>query len=148
MPDPVAAAVLDGPRKTPGRDEISWEGVIENQTFEPWHWQITEDGNAQYAAEVADHLPVFRHCAHPHWLLSTANRALTREYRMPVWIHVGSDVRHRALLKVGDTVEVSAVLMEKWRKKGHEFLRLYVAYRRGGQLATEIFHTAIFKVAT
>jgi urease accessory protein UreH len=37
--------------------------------------------------------------------------------------------------------------MEKWRRKGHEFLRLYVAYRRGRELTTEIFHTAIFKVA-
>jgi acyl dehydratase len=148
MPEPVAASVLDGPRKATGRVEITWEAVVENEAFEPWHWQITEDGNAQYAAEVADHLPVYRSCAHPHWLLSTANRALTREYGMPAWIHVGSDIRHRALLKVGDTVEVRAVLMEKWRKKGHEFLRLYVAYSRGHELTTEIFHTAIFKVAT
>lgn len=147
MPEPVTAAVLDEPRRTAERAEISWEAVVENETFEPWHWQITEDGNAQYAAEVADHLPIYRLCAHPHWLLSTANRALTREYAMPAWIHVGSGVRHRALVKVGDTVEVRATLMEKWRRKGHEFLRLYVAYRRGRELTTEIFHTAIFKVA-
>ena len=67
---------------------------------------------------------------------------------MPAWIHAGSDVRHRALVKVGDTVEVRAALTEKWRRKGHEFLRLYVAYGRGRKLTTEIFHTAIFKVAT
>lgn len=147
LPEPVSTIVLSGAHKARERAEISWETVIENETFEPWHWQITEDGNAAYAAEVSDNLPVYRLCAHPHWLLSTANRALTREYLMPAWIHVGSDIRHRALLKVGDTVEVSAVLMEKWRKKGHEFLRLYVAYRRGQVLTTEIFHTAIFKVA-
>ena len=134
----VDQEVLDGPRKASGRVEISWETLVENETFEPWHWQITEDGNAAYAAEVADNLPVYRLCAHPHWLLSTANRALTREYQMPAWIHVGSEIRHREILKVGDTVEVSAVLMEKWRKKGHEFLRLYVAYRKGQELTTEI----------
>jgi acyl dehydratase len=140
-------AVFNAPAKSRERREISWEAVVEGQPFEPWHWQITEDGNQTHAREISDTLPIYRTCAHPHWLLSTANRALTREYIMPAWIHAGSEIRYRTLLRIGDAVEVKAVPLEKWRRKGHEFVRLYLAYHRNGTLATEIFHTAIFKVA-
>ena len=37
--------------------------------------------------------------------------------------------------------------LEKWERKGHQFVRLYVAYHRDEILTTEIFHTAIFRVA-
>lgn len=140
-------ALFDPPARDGEREEIVWSAVVENQPFEPWHWQVTEDGNRTHADEISDELPIYRTLAHPHWLLSIANRALTREYVMPAWIHAGSELRFRELLRVGDAVEVKAVPLEKWRRKGHEFVRLYLAYYRGGTITTEIFHTAIFKVA-
>jgi acyl dehydratase len=66
---------------------------------------------------------------------------------MPAWIHVGSEIRFHAQLKVGDTVEVRAVPLEKWERKGHQFVKLYLAYLRGSEITTELFHTAIFRVA-
>jgi acyl dehydratase len=147
LPPAEDQACFDAPTRPRERVEISWDSVVENQPFEPWHWQITEDGNHTHAAEIADALPIYRTCAHPHWLLSIANRCLTREYIMPAWIHAGSEVRFRSPLHIGDAVQVDAVPLEKWRRKGHEFIRLYIAYHRNGTLATEIFHTAIFKVA-
>jgi acyl dehydratase len=140
-------SVFDAPCKSRERPEISWDTVIEGQPFETWHWQITEDGNQTHASEISDALPIYRSDAHPHWLLSMANRALTREYVMPAWIHAGSEIRLRELLRVGDAIEVKAVVLKKWRSKGHEFIRVYLAYHRAGTLTTEIFHTAIFKVA-
>src|SRR5690606_26592067 len=103
--------------------KMTWAPVIEGQPFSPWHWQIIEDTNHTSAERVSDDLPVYRTAAHPHWLLGIANRALTREYVMPAWIHVGSDIRFRRLLKVGDTVEVRAVPLEKWERKGHQFVK-------------------------
>ena len=47
---------------------------------------------------------------------------------------------------VGDEVEVRTVPVQKWRKKGHEFVELHVAYVVGETVKTEIAHTAIFKV--
>ncbi len=134
-------------RKPAERVDMTWPNVVEGQPFLPWHWQITEDGNHTYASQVFDHQPLYRTAAHPHWLLGIANRALTREYVMPAWIHVGSTVRFRKLLRVGDTVEVRAVPLEKWERKGHQFVKLYLAYVHGESIATEIFHTAIFRVA-
>ncbi|MEQ8858645.1 MAG: hypothetical protein RIC56_08355 [Pseudomonadales bacterium] len=147
LPDPQSQAVFQAPQKPPQRIEMVWDNVVEGQPFAPWHWQITEDENRTYADRVDDHQIIYRTAAHPHWLLGVANVALTREYVMPAWIHVGSQIRFRELLKVGDTVEVRAVPLEKWERKGHQFIKLYVAYVLGDDITTEIHHTAIFRVA-
>jgi acyl dehydratase len=139
--------MFDAPAKRHERIEMTWDTVVPDQPFEPWHWQITEDGNATFAQRVDDDLPAYRHAAHPHWLLGIANLALTREYVMPAWVHVGSEVRFRELLKVGDTVEVRTVPLEKWERKGRQFLKLYLTYTRGQTVVTEILHTAIFRMA-
>jgi acyl dehydratase len=147
LPPPQDATCFAAPPKSPERVEMTWETVRPLQPFNPWHWQITEDLNRTFAQQVADDLPIYHEAAHPHLLLAMANRALVREYVMPAWIHVGSEVRLRRLLKVNETVEVRAVPLEKWERKGHQFVRLYVTYTRDDELATEIFHTAIFRVA-
>ena len=66
---------------------------------------------------------------------------------MPAWIHTGSEMRFRKLLRVGAEIEVRAVPLEKWERKGHQFIKLYVAYVVRDEIAAEIFHTAIFRVA-
>ena len=147
LPSPMDVTCFASPPKSPERVEMTWETVRPLQPFNPWHWQITEDLNRTFAQQVADDLPVYHEAAHPHLLLAMANRALVREYVMPAWIHVGSEIRLRRLLKVNETVEVRAVPLEKWERKGHQFVRLYVTYTRDAELATEIFHTAIFRVA-
>ena len=148
LPDAADQAPLARAPKAAGRPDIVWDNVTEGEPFAPWHWQITEDGNAAYAEQIDDQLAVYRTAAHPHWLLGIANSALTREFVMPAWIHVGSEIRFRELLRVGDTVEVRTLPLEKWERKGHQFLKLYLAYHRDGTLTTEIFHTVIFRVAS
>jgi acyl dehydratase len=145
--DLQSQAVFDAAPKPAERIEMAWDTVVEGQPFSAWHWQITEDANRTFAERVDDELPVYRTAAHPHWLLGIANRALTREYVMPAWIHVSSEIRFHELLKVGDTVKVRAVPLEKWERKGHQFVKLYLVYQRDSEITTEIFHTAIFRVA-
>ena len=85
---------------------------------------------------------------HPHLLLSLANTALMNEYVMPTWIHASSNIVHHRALKADETITIRSVTTDKWQKKGHEFIKLWVTYWRDGELTTEIDHTAIFKVAT
>ncbi len=139
--------VFDASPREAERVEMAWDTIKPWEPFPDWHVQITEDGNKTYTEQISDPLQQYRYLAHPHWLLGIANRALTREYEMPAWIHVGSDIRLRSLVRVGDTLTVRAVPLEKWERKGHQFIKLYVAYLRGPTLTTEIFHTAIFRVA-
>ncbi len=98
----------------------------------------------------SEKLPKRREAAlvHPHGWLNIANRALTRRYLLPAWMHVGSDFRLHQPIRVGDSVDVRAVPTNKWRRKGHEFLDLTLAFVVGGTVAMEIRHTAIFKIAT
>lgn len=147
LPAPMDPTCFAAPRKPRERVEMTWDTVQPMEPFTPWHWQITEDLNQTFTRQVADDLPIYHEAAHPHWLLAVANQALVREYVMPAWIHVGSEIRMHKALKVNETVEVRAVPLEKWERKGHQFIRLYLSYTRDDELTTEIFHTAIFRVA-
>lgn len=149
LPTPEAPSIFDGDVKNNGRPEIAWDTIVVNEPFPAKEVTITEEINKTYASQVADSLPIYDEgYVHPHFLLSSANTALVDEYVMPTWIHVGSETRHRQAVKVGDTITVKSVPLEKWQKKGHEFIRLYVSYWRDGELTTDIMHTAIYKVAS
>jgi acyl dehydratase len=143
--DPCAQLVSS---ETVDRMEISWESVQVGRLFPTYTWIPDVAHNREYAARLDDDTDLFgRGVLHPHAILSQANQALVRRYIMPAWIHTGSEIRFRRLLRVGDVVEVRAVPVEKWEKKGHQFIKLYIAYVVCGVVATEIWHTAIFRVA-
>lgn len=141
-------AQLGGAQGPEDRVEIAWDTVHVDEPFAMYLWKPDEALNREYAARVADDTELFRQgVLHPHAILSQANQVLVRRFVMPAWIHTGSEVRFRRLLRVGDAIEVRAVPLEKWERKEHQFIRLYVAYVVGGEVATEIWHTAIFRVA-
>jgi acyl dehydratase len=143
-----ARAKLSYPSKPQERVEISWDTVVIDQPFTLFVWRPDEAHNRDYAARLDDSTAIFQQgVIHPHAILSQANQALVRRYIMPAWIHTGSEIIFRKLLRVGDVIEVRAVPMEKWERKGHQFIKLYIAYVVGDSVATEIHHTAIFRVA-
>lgn len=141
-------AHMAGPREPDARVEITWDTVHVDEPFARYVWKPDDALNREYAARVADETEVFRQgVLHPHAILSQANQVLVRRFVMPAWIHTGSELRFRKLLRVGDEIEVRAVPLEKWERKGHQFIKLYVAYVVLDEIAAEIFHTAIFRVA-
>ena len=146
LPEVATPGCFDNPPKHPARVDIAWDNVVPEQPFTSWQWQVTAEGNRTIADQIADELPLYDTYAHPHWLQSIANQALSREYIMPAWLHVGSEMRFRQALLVGANVSVRSVPLEKWQKKGHEFIKIYVAFERDDDVTTEIVHTAIFKV--
>ena len=148
QPAPAPQAHLRGDTTHGTRVEITWDNVRVNEPFAAYSWIPDELHNLEYAARVEDDTPLFTHgLLHPHAILSQANQALVRHFIMPAWIHTGSELRLRRCLHVGDNIEVRAVPIDKWERKGHQFVKLYVAYAVGEEIATEIFHTAIFRVA-
>lgn len=130
------------------RIEITWDTVNVDEPFPTYIWLPDVEHNRDYSARLDDETPIFKQgVLHPHAILSQANQVLVRRYVMPAWIHTGSEIRFRKLLRVADAIEMRAVPIEKWEKKGHQFIRLYIACLVGGEVTTEIYHTAIFKVA-
>ena len=140
--------LFDRAFKKPERVVISWDTVEPNQPFVPWEFELSQAENSRYTTEVDDKLAVYQQKVHPHLICSLANTALMNEYIMPTWIHVGTETTHHKALNVGDNITIRSVPIEKWQKKGHEFIRLYVSFWRQEELTTQMLHTAIFKVAT
>jgi acyl dehydratase len=148
QPAPAPQAHIRGPLQPAPRIEITWDTIRVNEPFAPYSWQPDAANNGEYADRVEDDTAIFSDgVLHPHAILSQANLALVRSFIMPVWIHTGSEIRFRKLLRVGDTIEVRAVPIDKWERRGHQFLKLYLAYAVAGEITTEIHHTAIFRVA-
>ena len=148
LPKGDYAHLLDNPMKVPERVLIEWDSIETEQPFAPWQVTITEALNQRYTSEVSDTQSIYDTHVHPHFLCSIANTALTNEYIMPTWIHVGTEIRHHSALKVGDEITIRSVPVEKWQKKGHEFIRIYVSIWRNEEITTDMLHTAIYQVAT
>jgi hypothetical protein len=143
--DPRANSQRTAPME---RVEIGWASVRVDEPLPTYRWEPDVAHNCEYAARLDDDTAIFqRGVLHPHAILSQANQVLVRHFIMPAWIHTGSEIRFRKLLRVGDEIEVRSVPIEKWERKGHQFIKLYIAYWVHGEVATEIYHTAIFRVA-
>jgi acyl dehydratase len=148
-PPPVdPRAHVPAASRNPERIEINWDAISVDQPFAALQWLPTELENRTYAEYVADQSPAYRDgLVHPHLILHWANQVLVRRFVLPAWVHVGSEIRFRRLLCVGDAIELRTIPIEKWRHKGHEFIKLYIAYLVGDEAAVEVYHTAIFKLA-
>ena len=148
LPAPESLAMLAPATSRSHRVGISNEAIEVGLPFAALRLTPDAEENRTYAERVNDDASIYRDgVMHPHLLLHWSNLALVQRYIMPAWIHVGSEMYLRRLLRVGDPIEIRAVPMEKWERKGHELLKLYVAYLVNGTLATEVFHTAIYRVA-
>jgi len=128
---------------------VSWELIEVGVPFPALAWNPTRADNLDWCADVRDELPIYREGAtpllHPGFILRQANLVLRNRFTLPAWIHTGSLIRFNTAVHVGEALEVRAIPEEKWRKSGHEFVRLYVCLLRGTQVVIEILHTAIFQ---
>ena len=131
------------------KQTVSWDLMEVGVPFPALAWTPTQAANLEWCADVRDELPLYREGAapllHPGLILRQANLVLRNRFTLPAWIHTGSRIRFNSAAHAGDAFEVRAIPEEKWRKSGHEFVRLYVCLLRGEQVVVEILHTAIFK---
>lgn len=131
------------------RPEATWELMQTGKAFPAFAWQPTRDENLEWCRDARDELPLYRDVTapllHPGFVLRQANYALRNRFVLPAWIHTASRIRFFEAMRAGPAYEVRAIPEEKWRHRGHEFVRLFVAIRRERCTAAEIFHTAIFR---
>jgi len=132
------------------RKEISWDLIELNTPWPTYLWQPTVDDNQQKVQAQRDRSEIYagdEAYIHPYYLLDACNKALMRQFILPAWIHTGSSLILRKPLQVGQDIEVRAVPVEKWERKAHQFIKLYIAMLVDGEVTTEVEHTAIFKIA-
>jgi acyl dehydratase len=84
---------------------------------------------------------------HPGQLLSGANRVLTANVVLPAWLHVESEVRHVRAIAVGEAIQIRARVAEVFERKGHDFVRLEVAWVAGSETVAVARHSAIWRLA-
>jgi hypothetical protein len=84
---------------------------------------------------------------HPGHLLGGANRVLTANVVLPAWLHVESDVEHKRAIAVGEEVEIRARIDDVYERRGHQFVRLDVAWMAGAEILAAARHTAIWRLS-
>ena len=136
--------------KTLQRSEIHWDRIQLFEAAPDFHWAPSEESNRQRIEAQRDHNLIYRGpngLIHPYYLLGACNEALKRMFILPAWIHVGSRLKIRKAIRVGQNIVVQSKATEKWEHKGHQFIRLGIAMFTEEELALEAEHTAIFRIA-
>ena len=136
--------------ETSERPEISWDVIHLQQPAPVFLWQPTVADNQQRIDAQRDPAALYLGAhgyLHPYYLLDACNKALMRQFVLPAWIHTGSRLILRKPLRVGQAIEVHAIPIQKWQRKGHQFIKLYIAMCTGGEVALEAEHSAIFRIA-
>lgn len=142
-------ALLEPAAATGERPEVTWDLMEVGKPFPALAWKPTRADNLEWCADSRDELAIYRKGAapllHPGFVLRQANLVLRNRFTLPAWIHTGSRIAFHAAARASEAFEVRAIPEEKWQRKGHEFVRLYVCMLRDGSVVTEILHTAIFR---
>lgn len=84
--------------------------------------------------------------AHPAVLLSLSNELLIRNVVLGPWIHASSELTNFLKAHDGETLTVDGRVMEKYERKGHEFVVLDVLVRAGERPVQRVRHTAIWRL--
>jgi hypothetical protein len=130
------------------RPLVTWDLMKVGKPFPALTWRPAQADNLQWCADVRDDLPIYRggdaSLLHPGFVLRQANMVLRNRFTLPAWIHTGSRIVFHHALRAGLSYEVRAIPEEKWNRKGHEFVRLYVAILDTSRVMAEVIHTAIF----
>ena len=132
------------------RSEIAWGLIVLNEPTPAFLWQPTAADNESKVEIQRDQSNIYAGDSgllHPFFILNACNKALMRQFILPAWIHTGSRLTLRKPLRVGQAIEVRAVPIEKWERKGHQFIKLYISMWTDDEVALEVEHTAIFSIA-
>ncbi len=144
---PVNSDIATAPEQRP---EAHWDAIELMQPASAFIWQPDSAENAEHVAIQRDQSALYQGdeaYLHPYLILKMCNQALMRLYAMPAWIHTGSKLILRKALRVGQSIEIRSLPVDKWEQRGHQFIKLYVAMLTADEVALEVEHTAIFRIA-
>ena len=150
MPKLNELAHSDGGKAIKRRKKISWDAIVLKEPAPLHLWCPSAEENQAHVQVQRDQSSLYQgegQYVHPYFLLDACNRALMRMFILPAWVHTGSKLVLREGIRVGDSLEVLTIPIEKWERKGHQFIKLYIAMRKGNDVALEVEHTAIFRLA-
>jgi acyl dehydratase len=88
--------------------------------------RITEAFHAQDLQDIRETDPIYaaERIVHTGTIMRCCNWALSQNVILPAWIHMGSKVRNLAVARVGDTLNVRAMITKNYEHKGHKWVEL------------------------
>ena len=157
---PTAGADLPAADARAAMEPIDWEGERVEGTydrmeidrpFRTFRFTISAEEQADYCRGTGDATPFYLHGrnppAHPGLVMAQGSRVVANQFVMPFWIHAGSVLQHRRVIRVGEDVELRCVPIEKWQRGGSDWVRFYQVYRVDDTPAVEVWKTSVIKVA-
>lgn len=144
-----ALSTIEPERSSGPRIPIQWENVVVGNPLRVLVWEPLPANQEFWCTGVSDDLPIYRAPAapvHPGLIVQAANHVFSNHYVLNPWIHTGSRIVTRGLLRLGQKIEVRAVPLKRWEHKGHQFVTLYTVMVNAAGPQVEIWHSAIFKV--
>ena len=147
LPEPSHLSRTLAPQRKMVRREIRWSSVRPGEAFPEITWAPSDEENITCAGAHAKNLSLWESgLVHPRLWIDLANRALTNRFIMPAWLHIETKIIARSSLRTGTTYRLVATPELKWRRRGSEYLRLYVAILDEDGPRMEIWHTANFLI--
>ena len=148
-PDPLAALV---PQDWQGERQLgTWQRMSLNTPFRPFQFRVKSAQQHTYCDLTHDRLPLYVEGEtpplHPGLLMAQGSMAVQHQFVMPFWIHTGSTILTRQLIRVGDEVELRCTPIKKWKRGENEWVTFYQAYYLDDRPAVEVWKTSIIKVA-
>jgi hypothetical protein len=140
---PVPAAELPE-RPLPSRGWEPSEAGFKEHGFGTYKETVSDEQARRHLRDVLETLSIYDAEAilDSGHLLRFANTALSANYRLGPWLHVGSRIQHLGLVRRGQEVQARARLAACFEKKGHRFVELEVFIT-----GMYVMHTAIYEPA-
>ncbi len=147
--DPLAA--LEPMEWTGERQLGTWDRMQLHTPFRPYHFTIAQSQQNTYCDLTDARLPLYLEGdappLHPGLLMAQGSMAVQHQFEMPFWIHTGSIILTRQLIRIGDEVELRCTPLEKWKRGENDWVTFYQTYYLNNQPAVEVWKTSIVKVA-
>lgn len=146
-PSPSPDEVPAGPAGQ-ARVPVGWDAVVVGKPLPALAMTVSPHDNQEYCRTHGDDLDIYQGepgCVHPGWLLRQCNRIFSEHFILGPWIHVASDLTSYRACRVGEALEIRGVPIDKFERKGHEFVVLDVLILAGGEPAQRVKHTCIFR---
>jgi len=129
------------------RVQGSWERMELNKPFRRFRWKLSLSQQLSYCERTREDVAIFREGktppVHPGLVMAHGSFAVQHQFVMPFWIHTGSMILTRGVIRVGDEVELLCVPIEKWKRKDNEWVKFYQVYVVNGQPLVEVWKSSI-----
>jgi acyl dehydratase len=132
--------------RPPGSREACSPGKLLGTLIEKLDLREAESGFLQ---RIDERLEVYYGAdavAHPAMLLAMGNHILMHNFKLGPWIHTASDAINWSAAREGEEISVRGRVIERYDRKGHEFVVLNLLLVAGGErVVQQVRHTAIYR---